>query len=70
MRKRTGGIAIIAAATGIAYFLGPSLKEEIAQETLLQVSENQVSEVPVTLVDIIDGDTIKVQVNEKIETVR
>jgi micrococcal nuclease len=70
MRKRTGGIAIIAAATGIAYFSGPSLKEEIAQETLLQVSENQVSEVPVTLVDIIDGDTIKVQVNEKIETVR
>jgi endonuclease YncB( thermonuclease family) len=34
------------------------------------VTENQVSNLPITLVDIIDGDTIKVNVNGKIETVR
>lgn len=70
MIKRTGGIAMIAAATCIAYFSGPALKEENAQETRLQVTENQVSEEPVTLVDIIDGDTIEVLVNGNIETVR
>lgn len=70
MRKRAGGIAIIAAAACIGYFSGPSLKEENAEETLLHVSENQVSEIPVTVVDVIDGDTIKVKVNGKVETVR
>jgi micrococcal nuclease len=70
MRKRTGAITMIAAAACITYFSEPLLKEENVQESHLQLSENQISEVPVTLVDIIDGDTIKVQVNGKIETVR
>ncbi|WHZ05824.1 thermonuclease family protein [Neobacillus sp. YX16] len=71
MRKRTGSIAMIAAATGIAFFSMPSQKEETAQENTVQVTENQVSNVPpITLIDIIDGDTIKVYVNGKMETVR
>jgi micrococcal nuclease len=83
MRKRTGGVAIIAAATFLAFYSLPSKKEETAQEVSLQVTENQVSDllkgeafvlptnqVPINLVDIIDGDTIKVRVNRKMETVR
>ncbi|MFJ5761905.1 thermonuclease family protein [Neobacillus sp. NPDC093182] len=70
MRKRTGAIAMIAATTSIAFYSMPSQIEEIAQEITLQVTENQASDVPVTLVYIIDGDTIKVNVNGKMETVR
>jgi micrococcal nuclease len=70
MRKSTGAIAMFAAVTCIAYFSGSALEEENVQETLLQVTENQVCVVPATLVAIIDGDTIKVMVNGKIETVR
>jgi micrococcal nuclease len=70
MRKRTGAITMIAAAACIAYYSGPSPEEGNVQEDLLQVTENQVSGVPATLVAIIDGDTIKVMVNGKIETVR
>jgi micrococcal nuclease len=70
MRKRTGGIAMIAAATCIAFYSSPSGKEETAKENRVQVTENQVSNVSITLIDIIDGDTIKVHVNGKMETVR
>jgi micrococcal nuclease len=66
MRKRTGAIAMIAAAAGIAFYSMPSQKEEITS----QVTGNQVSDVPITLIHIIDGDTIKVHVNGKNETVR
>jgi micrococcal nuclease len=45
MRKRTGSIAMIGAATGIAFFSMPSQKEETAQENTVQVTENQVSNV-------------------------
>jgi micrococcal nuclease len=70
MRKRTGGIAMIAAAACITYFSDPLLNEENVEETFLKVTKNQVSEVPATLIAIIDGDTIKVRFNGKIETVR
>jgi micrococcal nuclease len=70
MRKRSGGIAVIAAATCIALYSMPSQKEESTQEITLQVDESKESEVPITLVHIIDGDTIKVNVNGKLETVR
>jgi micrococcal nuclease len=70
MRKRTGGMAIIAAATCIAFYSLPIQKEETAQEITVQIPYNQVSKLPITLIDIIDGDTIKVQVNGKVETVR
>jgi micrococcal nuclease len=70
MRKRTGGIAVIAATACIAFYSAPSLIEETSPENTVQVTENQVSDVPATLVDIIDGDTIKVMVTGKIETVR
>jgi micrococcal nuclease len=62
MRKRTGTIAMIAAVTSIAFYSLTSQKEETAHEISLQVTVNQVSDVPITLVDIIDGDTIKVNV--------
>jgi micrococcal nuclease len=70
MRKRTGAIAMIAAATSIAFYSMPSQIEESVQEINLQETENLVSGVPVTLVDIIDGDTINVNVNGKMEAVR
>jgi micrococcal nuclease len=70
MRKRTGGMAMIAAATCIAFYSLPLQKEETAQENTIQVTEKQVSKIPITLIDIMDGDTIKVHVNGKIETVR
>ncbi|MGX6443577.1 thermonuclease family protein [Neobacillus sp. K501] len=78
-----GGIVIIAAATCQAFYSKPSQKEVISQGTSNKVTENQRSElmegealvlstnqVPITLVDIIDGDTIKIRVNGKVETVR
>ena len=70
MRKRTGAITMIAAATFIAIYPLPSQKEETVQENSVQVTENQVSDVPITLIDVIDGDTIKVYVNGKMESVR
>jgi len=66
MRKRTGAIAMSVAATCLALYSLPSQKDEIT----VQVAENQVSDVPITLVDIMDGDTIQVNINGKIETVR
>jgi micrococcal nuclease len=51
-------------------FFWPIIRGKSVEGILLQVAENQVSEVPATLVTIIDGDTIKVMVNGKIETVR
>lgn len=81
MKKRTGGAAIIATATFLAIYPFPKEKEETVSEVSLQVTEDQGSDilqgkefvppmVPVTLVETIDGDTIKVQVNGRIETVR
>jgi micrococcal nuclease len=70
MRRRTGGIAMIAAATCIAFYSMPSQKDESVQQITLQVTESKESEVSITLVHIIDGDTIKVNVNGKMETVR
>jgi micrococcal nuclease len=82
MRKRMGGVAMITAATFPAFHSTPTQKEEIAQEVRLPVTENQgnnlpkgeafvpTNQVPITLVDVIDGDTIKVRVNGKIESVR
>lgn len=63
-------MAMIAASTCIAFYSLPLQKEEIAQKKTMQVTENQGSKIPIMLIDIIDGDTIKVQVNRKIETVR
>jgi micrococcal nuclease len=70
MRKRTGGIAVIAVTVSLAFYSAPSLIEETSPENTVPVTENQVSDVDATLVDIIDGDTIKVMVTGKIETVR
>jgi micrococcal nuclease len=81
LNKRTGGAAIIATAAFLAMYSFPTEKEETVREASLQITEDQGSDllqgkefvpprVPVTLVETIDGDTIKVRVNGKIETVR
>jgi micrococcal nuclease len=70
MRKQTGAFAIVAAAAFISIYPVSSQKEDTAQENTIQVTEDQVSNIPITLIDIIDGDTIKVHMNGKKETVR
>jgi micrococcal nuclease len=82
MRKRMGGVAMITAASFLAFYSLPSQNEEMTQEISTYVTENHASnllgdsmvlptnQVTITLVDIIDGDTIKVRINGKMETVR
>ncbi|MDQ1002712.1 micrococcal nuclease [Neobacillus niacini] len=81
--KKTGGAAVITAAAFLAFYPLSGLKEQMVKEGSPQVIENPESvvlkgkdfvnpdeQVPVTLVETIDGDTIKVWLNGKIETVR
>jgi micrococcal nuclease len=70
MRKETSGIAMIAAAACLAFYSYPIEKEEHVVENALPVTENQVRKVPIRLVEIIDGDTIRGMVNGKLETIR
>ncbi|MEH7251182.1 thermonuclease family protein [Neobacillus niacini] len=83
MSKRLGGVAVIGAATFLSFNPLPALKDQTVKESSPQVMENPESEVVkgkdlvltvdqvlVTLVKTIDGDTIKVWINGKIETVR
>jgi micrococcal nuclease len=83
MKKRMTGAAVIAAASFLAFYPFSAVNEQSQKEGGLQVMENPESEVlkekdfvspdeqvPVTLVETIDGDTIKVWVNGKMETVR
>jgi micrococcal nuclease len=80
MRKGLAGVAAITAATFLTFYSSPPQKEEIIQEFSLQRSENQeshslkgepvVNQVSVTLIETIDGDTIRVRINGKTETVR
>ncbi|MEH7418640.1 thermonuclease family protein [Neobacillus drentensis] len=83
MRKRITGAALVAATTLLALH-SPSYQQEDSKPTV-SVQQDKViastslmdealviptGQVPVTLVDTIDGDTIKVRVKGKIETVR
>lgn len=83
MSKRIGGAAVIAAAAFLAFYPSSDLRDQPIKESNLQVMENSVREVwkekdsflpdgqvPVTIVETVDGDTIKVWKNGKIETVR
>jgi micrococcal nuclease len=70
MRKRTGAIAMMATAACIAFYSVPSEKVDNGSEVRLPETEVQSSEVQAAFVDVIDGDTIKVFVNGKIESVR
>lgn len=83
MRKRITGVALVAATTLLANHPSSLQKEEIEPSFSLQQEEFPMStsldgeevviptgQVPVTLVATIDGDTIKVSVQGKIETVR
>ncbi|SDN63967.1 hypothetical protein SAMN05443253_11580 [Bacillus sp. OK048] len=80
--KKPGGVAVITAATLLAFYPLSELNEQLVKESSLLVMENPESEgmkgknfvypdehVPVMLVETIDGDTIKVWVNGKMETV-
>jgi micrococcal nuclease len=79
MRKHLTAPAIIAAASFLAFSSMPSENEEEARVVSLQVTENQVKfeesktlsdQERVTLIEPVDGDTIKVRINGKIETIR
>jgi micrococcal nuclease len=83
LRKRITGVALIAATTVLAFHPSLFQKEEIKPSYSLMQEEIPASasfkgeesviptgQVPVILVDTIDGDTIKVRVEGKIETVR
>jgi endonuclease YncB( thermonuclease family) len=72
MIKRLAGSALIAASLSMV------LQPEQMKTSDLQVKQEKVAEtaavpsgqIPVTLVETIDGDTIKVKVNGKVENVR
>lgn len=80
MIKRLAGGVIITAGTLLTIYSSLPQKEEIIQEVILQEYVNQEShllkaepvgnQVSVTLIEAIDGDTIKVRFNGKVETVR
>lgn len=79
MMKRLAGGVIITAGTLLTIYSSPPQKEVI-QEVFLQKYENQEThllkaeplgnQVSITLIEAIDGDTIKVRFNGKVETVR
>jgi len=83
LRKRITGVALVAATIFLAIHSPSSQQEEIKPRVSVQQAEipaissrkedaNVIptSQVPVILVDVIDGDTIKVRVNGKLEKVR
>lgn len=83
MRKRLVGVCLMAVATVLAFHPIELWDEEKQTNTAIQHAEvpNHVSlvekvsgmlgdQIPITLVDTIDGDTIKVKVKGKIETIR
>ncbi|MCM3729165.1 hypothetical protein M3226_26490 [Neobacillus cucumis] len=83
MRKRITGVALVAATTLLALHPPSFQQEEIKSRVSLQQDEisattsrqdealvGPTGQVPVTFVDTVDGDTIKVRVKGKIETVR
>ncbi|PLS02485.1 thermonuclease family protein [Neobacillus cucumis] len=74
--KKITGVTLVTATTLIALNPSPSKQEELTPRVNLQQDLHSTSltdeslQIPVTLVDTIDGDTIKVRVQRKIETVR
>jgi micrococcal nuclease len=80
MRKGLAGVVTITAATFLTFYSPPPQIEEIVQEFSLQEPKDQenhllkgetvANQVSVTLIEAIDGDTIKVRLNGKTETVR
>ena len=83
MRRRTTGTALVAATTFLALHPPSFPQEEIKPRVSLQQDESPAitsrmiealviptGQVPVTFVDTVDGDTIKVRVKGKIENVR
>jgi micrococcal nuclease len=70
MIKETSGIAMISAVACLALYSYPIEKGEHVVENALPVTENQIRKVPIRLVEVIDGDTIRGMVNGKLETVR
>lgn len=77
MRKGLLGVTKITVATILTFYPTVSEKIEVVQEANFQGTENQESnivaqaeQIAVTLIEPIDGDTIKVRLTGKVETVR
>ncbi|MFK9092516.1 thermonuclease family protein [Bacillus salipaludis] len=81
MRKTVAGGAFIVAATLLAYQQQGIIEEDqlggnLTDHQVLQsdasgeVAKISVGQVPITLVQAIDGDTIKAKINGKVETIR
>jgi micrococcal nuclease len=83
MRKRYVGVSLMAAATVLAFHpierwdevnqSNISIQQEVVQNSGSVVEEASVlpiDQMPITLVETIDGDTIKARVNGSIETIR
>src|SRR3954452_10798863 len=83
MRKRIVGGALLVAASLLTYQSQETIKEENKPVSYSNQDENHknssLSEVkptgpsdqlPITLVETVDGDTLKVGVNGKVETIR
>lgn len=83
MRKRLVGVSLMAAATVLAFHPMEQLDEENQTDIGIQQDGDQKSgspveeasgmptnQIPITLIETIDGDTIKAKVKGKIETIR
>jgi micrococcal nuclease len=83
MRKRIVGGALLVAATLLTYQPQETIKEENKPVSYSNQNENQKNmslskvetnstsqQLPITLVETIDGDTIKARVNGRVETIR
>ncbi|QIZ09241.1 thermonuclease family protein [Priestia megaterium] len=83
MRKKLVGVSLMAAATVLAFHPMEQLDEEnqtnigIQQDgdqnsgsPVKEASEMPINQIPITLIETIDGDTIKAKVKGGIETIR
>jgi micrococcal nuclease len=83
MRKRLVGVSLLAAATILAFHpielldevnqTNIGIQQDVVQNSgslVEEVSESPIDQMPITLVETIDGDTIKARVNGSIETIR
>jgi micrococcal nuclease len=83
MRKRLVGVSLIAAATVLVFHPMERLDEENQTNIGTQLDEVQnivslveeasgmpTNKIPITLIETIDGDTIKIKVDGKVETIR
>lgn len=83
MRKRLVGVSLIAAATVLAFH--PMERLDVENQTNIGIQQDGVqnsgslveeasgmptNQIPITLIETIDGDTIKIKIDGKVETIR